>query len=134
MKESLFPFAKIKQFISNKYGLIVFSIIAQQSIFLIQQNNTILLRHVSAWVGWAPVWMVWILYFIFPFIYIRTLNAKTLFASYSKAGWVFVFAAIGWTLAYNILSERDGVPVSWNQVEKFYKIGFEQYHKEQNQK
>ncbi len=99
------------------------SIVLQQLCFLALQAFEIMLIHVSAWVARAPVCLLWALYFLGPFVYVRPISASRVLRSYSKDGWLFVSAALVWIAFYVFLSNRYGVPVSWNEVRDEYLRG-----------
>jgi hypothetical protein len=105
---------------SWKTGWLVTSIVIQQLLFFALQGLVIKLLDISAWVEYAPIWMLWALYFVAPFVYVRPITRRAVFQCYAKAGWFFVIAALGWFVAYNILCSKYGIPVSWDDVQHRY--------------
>lgn len=83
--------------------------------------------HISQWVLWAPILLIWIMYFLMPVFYVRPLSVVMVLRSYSRAGWCFVIFAFTWSLMFFVLSERFGTPVSWDQVSRFYNLGKDQH-------
>jgi hypothetical protein len=105
---------------SWKFGWLATSIVIQQLFFFTLKGLVIKLLYISAWVEYAPIWMLWALYFAAPFIYVRPITGRAVFQCYAKAGWFFVLAALGWFIAYIILCSHYGVPVSWDDVQHGY--------------
>lgn len=117
---------------SNRSGRIealvcALSILIQQSVFLYLTSTRVLFMHISQWVLWAPILLIWIMYFLMPVFYVRPLSVVMVLRSYSRAGWCFVIFAFTWSLMFFVLSERFGTPVSWDQVSRFYNLGKDQH-------
>jgi hypothetical protein len=118
--------------ISSRSALLMAASIAvQQALIFFSQSGEIMLIHVSAWVGTAPVRIIWCLWFLVPLVFIRPLTAHRVCRGYAVGGWILVAAALGWNGLYRHLCTKYGVPVSWAEVEKDYVRGSqERLHEE----
>lgn len=99
------------------------SILSHQLVFTAVAGLEVMLVHVSAWVSRGPIFILWGMYLVAPFTYLRPSTKRELLRRYAIAGWLFVLGAIAWGASYWILSEKYGVPVSWDQVRDRYMRG-----------
>jgi len=109
--------------------LIATSIVLQQAVFVATPGFEYSLINVSAWVVSAPIYLLWTLYFLIPFFYVRPLSVVGIFRSYATKGWLVVLAAIAWNFTYASLCQRDGIPVSYDAMRRDYEYrGIETPH------
>ena len=98
--------------------LLGLSIAAHQIVFTSLVLAEVRFMYVSAWVLRAPVGILWAVYLAAPFIHVRPIAKPSLIRSYALSGWLYVGAAIAWSICYIIFSERFGTPVSWDAVKQ----------------
>jgi hypothetical protein len=66
----------------------------------------------------VPVVIIWALYAIVPPLTQKKEKKHALLRAYALVGWIFAAAAASWAGSYFVLSEKYGVPVSWDEVQQ----------------
>jgi hypothetical protein len=92
-------------------------------IFAVLAAMEVRLLHVSGWVSRGPIFVIWSMYLLAPWVYAPTRPGAEMLRRYSVGGWFFVLGAAGWAVCYFILCNKYGVPVSWETVKEQWMRG-----------
>jgi hypothetical protein len=87
-------------------------VVFQQVLFVTAQSFRSPLVGESWWVVSVPIWILWLSYFISPWLYNKSGSEGVGYIrDLSTKGWLFVVGAVAWDGCYAAFSHMYGVPI-----------------------